>query len=178
FKRYAEDGSHDKLRRNDAFVRLGDSYFVNSQYWPAIEAYEKAAALGGAGSDYAAFQKAISYGFISRNDSKIQALNQFMSQYPRSPFRDDALYELGNTYISMQNTSEGINAYDRLIREVPGSALVPKALLKEGLIYYNDNQGNQALDKFKKVVADYPGTPEAVQAVKTARLIYIDLGRT
>lgn len=178
FKRYAEDASNDRLRRNDAYIRLGDSYFVNSQYWPAIEAYNEAAGLGGSGSDYAAFQKAISYGFVSRNNSKIEALNQFMNEHPRSPYRDDALYELGNTHIAMQNTSEGISSYDRLIREVPGSALVPKALLKQGLVYYNSNQGNQALDKFKRVVSEYPGTPEAVQAVKTARLIYIDLGRT
>ena len=178
FKRYAEDASNDKERRNDAYIRLGDSQFVNSSYWPAIEAYDKAAALGGKGSDYAAFQKAISYGFVGRNESKVQELNQFMSRNPRSPYRDDALYELGNTYIAMKNTNEGINSYARLVREVPGSALVPKAMMKEGLIYYNSNQGNKALDIFKRVVADYPGTPEAVQAVQTARLIYIDLGRT
>ena len=178
FQRYAADASKDKERRNDAYIRLGDSQFVNSSYWPAIEAYDKAAALGGRGSDYAAFQKAISYGFVGRNESKIQELNQFMNRHPRSPYRDDALYELGNTYIAMKNTSEGINSYARLVREVPGSALVPKAMMKEGLIYYNSNQGNKALDVFKRVVADYPGTPEAVQAVQTARLIYIDLGRT
>ena len=178
FKRYAEDASNDKERRNDAYIRLGDSQFVNSSYWPAIEAYDKAAALGGKGSDYAAFQKAISYGFVGRNESKVQELNQFMSRNPRSPYRDDALYELGNTYIAMKNTNEGITSYARLVREVPGSALVPKAMMKEGLIYYNSNQGNKALDIFKRVVADYPGTPEAVQAVQTARLIYIDLGRT
>ena len=45
FKRYANDASHEQSRRNDAFVRLGDSYFVNSSYWPAMEAYNSALAL-------------------------------------------------------------------------------------------------------------------------------------
>ena len=178
FKRYANDASKDKARRNDAFVRLGDSYFVNSSYWPAMEAYNSAIALNGSENDYAAFQKAISYGFVQRNETKIQELNEFLRKYPRSSYRDDAAYELGNTHVAMNNTSQGMEAYDRLIRDVPGSTFVPQALLKQGLIYYNNDQSNQALEKMKKVVADYPNSAEAIQAVSTARLIYVDLGRT
>lgn len=178
FNRYVQDTKRDRSRRTDAYVRLGDSYFVESQYWPAMESYNQAIALNGGESDYAAFQKAISYGFVDRNETKISDLNTFLSRYRRSPYRDDALYELGNTYIAMENTREGINAYDRLIRDVPGSSYVPKALLRQGLIYYNSDQSNQALDKLERLVADHPNSPEAVQGVKTARLIYIELGRT
>ncbi|MFD0976260.1 tetratricopeptide repeat protein [Salinimicrobium gaetbulicola] len=177
FKRYANNAANDDSRRNDAFVRLGDSYFVNSSYWPAMEAYNSAISMNGTQNDYAAFQKAISYGFVNRNESKIEALGDFLNRYPRSSYRDDASYELGNTYVAMNNTSRAMDAYDRLVREVPGSSLVPKALLKQGLIYYNRDQGNQALDKMKRVVTDYPNSPEAAQAVQTARLVYIDLGR-
>ena len=178
FNRYAKDASKEKSRRTDAYVRLGDSHFVNSSYWPAMEAYNSAIALNGSQNDYAAFQKAISYGFVQRNDTKIQELTDFLRKFPRSPYRDDAAYELGNTYVAMKNTSQGMEAYNRLIRDVPGSPFVPQALLKQGLIYYNNDQGNQALDKLKKVVADYPNSAEAVQAVSTARLIYVDMGRT
>ncbi|SDL54891.1 TolA-binding protein [Salinimicrobium catena] len=177
FKRYAANADHDRAHRNDAYVRLGDSYFVNSNYWPAMEAYNSAISLNGSENDYAAFQKAISYGFVNRNQTKLEALNEFLSRYPRSPYRDDASYELGNTYVSMNNNARALEAYDRLIRDVPGSSLVPKALLKQGLIHYNNDRGNQALDKLKKVVTDHPNSPEAAQAVQTARLVYIDLGR-
>lgn len=178
FKAYVDNPQADEVRQNDAYLRLGDSYFVESQYWPAMEAYNQAIATNGSNSDYAAFQKAISYGFVDRNETKISDLNNFVDRYPRSQYRDDALYELGNTYIAMNNTQRGIEAYDRLIRDLPGSSYVPKAMLKQGLIYYNANQGDQALSKLKKVASDYSNTPEAVQAVKTARLVYIDLGRT
>ncbi|WP_373059259.1 tetratricopeptide repeat protein [Zunongwangia sp. H14] len=178
FKRYAENSSNDTARRNDAWLRLGDSYFVNSQYWPAMEAYNKAIANNVSDSDYAAFQKAISYGFVNRNETKIEELNNFISKYPRSPYRDDALFELGNTYIAMNNNQQGIQAYNRLIRDVPESAFVPKAMLRQGLVYYNSNDGEKALERLKKVVADYPNTPEAKQAVSTARNVYVDLGRT
>ena len=178
FQRYANNSSKDNARRNDAFTRLGDTYFVTSKYWPAMEAYDKALQMNLGNTDYAAYQKAISYGFVNRNDSKIEDLSGFMNRYPRSSYRDDALYELGNTYLAMENTSKAIEAYNRLIRDIPGSAFVPQAMLKQGLIYYNSNQNDKALERFKKVVADYPDTPESMQAVTSARLVYIDLGRT
>ncbi|MGB8704000.1 MAG: tetratricopeptide repeat protein, partial [Gillisia sp.] len=175
---YAEDSGNDKARRDDAYTRLGDTYFVTSKYWPAMEAYNKALEMNIGNQDYAAYQKAISYGFVDRNNSKIEELSSFMNRYPRSSYRDDALYELGNTYVAMKENQKAQETYNKLIRDVPGSAFVPQALLKQGLIYYNDDQSNKALEKFKKVVADYPNTPESMQAVSTARLIYIDLGRT
>ncbi|WP_286761532.1 tetratricopeptide repeat protein [Salegentibacter sp. UBA1130] len=177
FKRYSANGSSDVARRNDALLRLGDTYFVSSQYWPAIEAYDEALSLSG-DNDYAAFQKAMSYGFIDRRDTKISDLKSFINQYSRSSFRDDAMYELGNTYVAANNISEALSAYDRLIREVPQSAFVPKAMLRQALIHYNADNGNRALERLKKVVNDYPNTPEAMQAVSTARMVYVDLGRT
>ena len=177
FKRYAENSSNEVARRNDALLRLGDTYFVSSQYWPAIEAYDKALSLSGT-NDYAAFQKAMSYGFIDRRDTKISELKNFINQYSRSSYRDDAMYELGNTYVSANNTSQALSAYDRLIREVPKSAFVPKAMLRQALIHYNADNGNRALERLKTVVQNYPNTPEAMQAVSTARMVYVDLGRT
>lgn len=178
FNRFANNADKDKARRNDAYTRLGDTYFVTSKYWPAMESYDKAIQMNLGNTDYAAYQKAISYGFVGRNDSKIQELGSFANRYPRSSYRDDALYELGNTYLAMENTSQAIETYNRLIRDIPGSAFVPQAILKQGLIYYNGNQNDKALERFKKVVADYPNTPESMQAVSSARLVYIDLGRT
>lgn len=178
FKSFASSANAEGAKKNDALLRLGDTYYVTSQYWPAMEAYQNAINNGVSNADYAAFQKAISYGFVNRNDTKIEELNNFTSKYPRSPYRDDAMYELGNTYVSANNTQQAIQSYNKLIRDVPESALVPKAMLRQGLIYYNNNDGNKALERLKKVVAEYPNTPEAKQAVSTARNVYVDLGRT
>lgn len=177
FKNFSSN-TDDLQRKKDAYLRLGDTYFVTSKYWPAMESYNSAIELGGRSADYAAFQKAISYGFVNKNERKVEDLNAFLSKYAKSTYRDDALYELGNTYVAMNNTVEGIKAYDRLIRDNSKSSYVSKALMKQGLIFYNSDQGNKALEKFKRVAADFPGTAEANQAVSTARLIYVDLGRT
>ncbi|NND61649.1 MAG: tetratricopeptide repeat protein [Flavobacteriaceae bacterium] len=174
---FLESSTSDAARRNDAYLRLGDSHFVSSAYWPAMENYNKAIEGNSPNKDYAAFQKAISYGFVDRNDKKLEELKKFGRAYPKSFYRDDALYELGNTYVSRDKTSEAIAAYDQLISELPGSSYVSKSLLKKALILDNTGRSNEALSLFKKVAGDYPGSEEALQAVATAKIIYIDEGR-
>ncbi|MGB5420416.1 tetratricopeptide repeat protein [Algibacter sp.] len=177
FNQFISNRRDDKVRLNDAYLRLGDAHFVSSQYQSAISAYENAIKLNEIESDYPAFQKAISIGYTGNASKKINALEQFISEYSKSKLRDDALYELGNSYVKENNVDKAMQAYNQLAIEYKMSSFVPKALLRQGLVYYNGNQNESALTKFKKVANDYPGTPEAVQAVSTARLIYIDLGR-
>ncbi|MDI1255176.1 MAG: tetratricopeptide repeat protein [Flavobacterium sp.] len=167
----------DKLRLNDAYLRLGDSFFVTAKYWPAMDAYNKAIDLKGVDADYAAFQKAISYGFVSRNDKKIDDLSKFVTAFPKSQYRDDALFELGNTYVTENKNDNAIQTYDKLIADYKNGTYVAKAMLREGLIYYNSDRDQLALGKFKKIAADFPNTPESLEAVSTARLIYVDSGK-
>ncbi len=178
FEAFTKKKNEDEASVTDAYLRLGDSYFISSKYWPAMEAYNTAISRNGSDADYAHYQKAISYGFVNKNDKKIKDLEQFLEKYKESTYRDDAMFALADVYISENQIREGINAYDRLVKNMPRSSYVPKALLKQGLVYYNGDKGNQALVKFKEVVAEFPGTEEAIQAVNTARLIYVDLGRT
>jgi tetratricopeptide (TPR) repeat protein len=172
-----EKGGTDKVRLNDSYLRLADCRFVTSKYWPAMEAYGKAIELKSIDSDYAYFQKAICYGFVSKNDKKIEELNAFLQLYPKSEYRDDALYELGNTYVATNKQDLAIKTYDKLNAEFVNGSFTSKSILRQGLIYYNADKDEQALLKLKKVAADFPKTPEALEAVSTARLIYVDSGR-
>ncbi|MEN2400996.1 tetratricopeptide repeat protein [Flavobacterium sp. MC2016-06] len=177
FQAQIDNAPADKVRLNDSYLRLGDSRFVTSKYGPAMEAYGKAIAAKGVDADYAQFQKAISYGFMSNNTKKVDELNNFLQMYKKSDYRDDALYELGNTYVSEKKNDQAIKTYDQLIAEYKNGAFTSKAILKQGLIYYNSDRDEQALVKFKKVAAEFPKTPEALEAVATARLIYVDSGK-
>ncbi|MEX2349501.1 MAG: tetratricopeptide repeat protein, partial [Flavobacteriaceae bacterium] len=177
FETFLKNPAIDNQRKKDANLRLGDSYFVTSKYWPAMESYNKVIEAGGKDADYAAFQKAISYGFVDRSDTKQEELTAFEKKYPNSGYRDVALYELGNTYLAQNKNNEAIQAYDKLINNLSKSSFVPRALLKKALILNNTDQPDQALNVFKRVANDYPSSPEAMQAVSSAKLIYIDLGR-
>ncbi|HHT9077982.1 TPA: tetratricopeptide repeat protein [Flavobacterium psychrophilum] len=177
FQKYIEVSKDDKTRLTDAYLRLADSKFVTTRYAAALEAYDKTIILKTFDADYAAFQKAICYGFMGKNDKKIAGFNQFLKTYPNSQYRDDALFELANTYTTENETASSIKTYDQLIAENSNGSYVSKALLRQGLIYYNADKDEQALTKFKKVVANFPKSEEALEAVKTARLIYVDNGK-
>ena len=174
FQDYVAVAKDDNVRLTDAYLRMADSYFVSTKYWPAMDAYNKAIELRSVDADYAHFQKAISYGFVGKNDKKIEDLNAFMKVHSKSQYADDALYELGNTYVTQNNVNKAVETYDRLKNEYKSSSYVSKAILRQGLVYYNNDKNNQALAKFKEVVAKYPRTAEANEAVATARLIYMD----
>ncbi len=177
FNKYVSKNDVNASQKKDAYVRLGDSYFVTSAYWPALENYNNAIEAGALDQDYAHFQKAISYGFIDRIPQKIEGLKDFPNKFPKSMYRDDAYYELGNTYISQENYKDGMVAYNKLIRDLPNSSYVSKALLKKALILENTGKSNEALTVFKRVANDFPSSEEAVQAVSSAKIIYIDQGR-
>lgn len=177
FKSFLETNPETSYKQ-DATLRLADSYFVSANYWPAMETYNLAIEQGSKKADYAHYQKAISYGFVNKNDRKIEDLERFISNFPNSTYKDDALYALANTYVAEGNTTKGVENYKRLQNELPTSSLVSKSLLKEGLIYYNGDQSEKSLTVLRQLVEKYPKSAESLQAVKTARLVYIDLGRT
>ena len=177
FKKFIDKNASDRVRRNDAYLRLADGYFVSSQYQNAINAYDKAIQINEIETDYAAFQKAMSQGYLGNGGTKVSELKTFIDTYPKSALRDDAMYELANSYVKSNDTDKAMQMYDRLNSEYKRSAFTSKSLLRQGLVYYNGNNNEKALGKFKQVAKDFPGSGEAVQAVSTARLIYIDLGR-
>ncbi len=168
----------DKKLLKDAYLRLGDSYFATKKYWPAMEAYNKAIELGGADTDYAAYQKAISYGFVGRNQKKIQNLQAFIHDFPHSKYLPDALYQMGSVYANLGQQSKALKAFESLINKYPKNKYVPIVLLKEGSIYYNSGQNDKAKEKYKQIVEKFPNTPIAHQAVENLKNIYIEQGKS
>ncbi|TDD74038.1 tetratricopeptide repeat protein [Flavobacterium caseinilyticum] len=177
FQNQVEKVKDDKVRLNDSYLRLADCRFVSSKYGAAIDGYSKVIESKSVDADYAYFQRAISYGFVAKNDKKIEELNAFLQSYSKSSYRDDALFELANTYVAENENDLAIKTYDRLNTEFKKSSFTSRAILRQGLIYYNSDKNDQALLKFKKVAADFPRTPEALEAVATARLVYVESGR-
>jgi len=177
FKNYISTNATNKSKLNDAYLRLGDTYFVTSSYRNAIQAYGESEKLFPKTADYALFQTAVSQGFINNNSNKIQLLNKLVDTYPKSRYSDDALYVLAGTYTTTNNTTRALSTYDRLLKRHPRSSFVPRVLLKKGLIFYNSNENENALQAYKKVVSKYPNTAFAQEAVRNARQIYVDIGR-
>lgn len=177
FLAFSEQKIEDKNLENDTYLRLGDTYFMESKYWPALENYNKSLALNVGEEDYATYQKAVCYGLIGRNETRIETLNNLLKKYPKSKLGDDALYLLGGSYTRANDNNKALKTYKKLEDKYSGSSYVSKAKLKMALIYYNSNKNEKALREYKEVVSKYPSTSEAKQAVAGSRKIYIDMGQ-
>ena len=177
FSNFISKTNKDNPLFDDATIRLADCYFVTKKYTNAILAYDKVINNSGIGSDYAVYQKAISYGFLGDNAKKINNLNELVTNYELTSLQDDALFQLANTYVAIKNNTKAHETYTTLLTKHTKSSYVPKALLRQGLVYYNDNEYTQALQKFKTIASAYPNSSEAKQAVANARNVYVDLGQ-
>lgn len=177
FSAFVAKTKEDNSLLDDANIRLADCYFVTKKYGNAITAYDKVINNLGIGSDYAVYQKAISFGFLGDNSKKIDNLKELIANYEYTSLQDDALFQLANTYVAAKNNSEAHKTYTTLITKHTRSSYLPKALLRQGLVYYSDNENTQALNKFKKIVSSYPNSNEAKEAVTNAKNVYVDLGQ-
>ncbi|MFO7922995.1 MAG: tetratricopeptide repeat protein [Bacteroidales bacterium] len=176
FRRYLNLTREPKTRMaGDAMNRIGDSYFIMSQYETAIDYYDRSISNGMANQDYALFQKAVALGLMNRINNKIEVLDRLLENHPDSPYRTDALYEMGNSYMTVNSPLRAITYYRKLVEDHPSSTYVSSALLQLGLIDYNRNRNEEAIAYYKKVAEGYPGTPESRSALAGLRNIYLDM---
>jgi TolA-binding protein len=152
---------------------LGDILFLNRQFTQAAQLYQKADQATPEGSDYAVYQQALVLGLTRQYSSKLDLLNRFISRFPDSDYLDDALFELGKTYATLQQTDQAIESYTRLLKTFPSSLMSPKAGIQIGLIYYNKGAVPQAIDAYKQVIEQYPASQEARIALYDLKTIYM-----
>jgi len=98
FEDFIKTKNSDEVLNDDATIRMGDSFFATKEYRKSIVAYKKIIDSYGANADYAQYQISMSYGFLEKNIDKINALESLLNNFELSNFRDDALFQLGNTY--------------------------------------------------------------------------------
>lgn len=177
FKEYInkEDQQYKGLI-NDAYLRIGDSYFVRMEYKNAIDAYDKAVRLNIANTDYSLLQLAIAQGLLGKYKEKIQTLKKLVDENQASIYTDDALNELGKTYLVLNLNEDALGYYNQLIADYPKSTFLAEAHLKVGLIYYNREEDDLALNSFDFVIEKYPASQAAKEALDKVRKIFIDKG--
>lgn len=160
--------------KSDAYIRLGDCFFVDRNYDLAINYYDLATRVGKFNSDYALFQQGLCYGAKGDSNRKIAILNDMVAAYPSTNYYDRALFEIGNTHLVYGDKRSAIAAFNRLTKERPRSAYTRQALMKIGMIYYNNDQNEQALTNLKTLVTNYPNTDESREALSIIRSIFME----
>jgi len=172
FIRLADDSQKDL--KTDAYIRLGDCFFMERSYDNAINYYDLATRVGKRNADYALYQQGLCYGAKGNVNQKINMLNDLLQSYPTTPYYDQALFEIGNTYLVHGDKRSALASFNRLIKERPRSIYTRQAMMKVGMVYYNNNQYDLALENLKNLVASYPNTDESREAMGIIRSIYME----
>jgi tetratricopeptide (TPR) repeat protein len=158
----------------DAQNRIGDVYFSSHNLTEAATYYNRAAATAPDVADYAIFRSAYVMGLQKNYSGKIARLQELTSRYPQSEYADDALYEIGRSYLMLENDAQTIATYNKLLQMYPNSDLARKAALETGMVYFNRNELNKAVDAYKAVIAAYPGSEESYTALESLEAVYVE----
>ncbi len=174
FLKYTETANKKDPTYADALNRIGDCYFSQREFVNAEKYYARVIATGASGADYATFQRGYALGLLKRYNDKINVLEKLVSNYPKSEFADDALYEIARAYLNKNDATGAIKSYDLLISKYPKSPLTRKAALEKGMTYANQGDYRNAITAYKAVIDKYPKTEEAYSALDGLEAAYIE----
>jgi outer membrane protein assembly factor BamD (BamD/ComL family) len=100
-----------------------------------------------------------------------------ITDYPKSQYIDDALYEQGRAFVQLEDNANAIGRYQMLVKTFPESYNARRAANEIGLLYYQDDKYSEAIAAYKEVIKNYPGSEEARLAQRDLKSIYIDLNQ-
>lgn len=167
----------DTIRKSDANIRVADCFFIQKEYYQAVDFYGEASLLNSIDADYALFQKAVAHGILKDSERKESTLLGLIEKYPSSNYIDGAKYQLGRGYMLASNNQKALIFLGSVVDEHPNSVYVKRALVSLGLIHYNSNNNAEALKVFKRIVNDYPNYEDSKEALVGIENIYIEKGQ-
>jgi TolA-binding protein len=162
---------------SDSYLRIADCYFMQKNYFQAIDFYQRSLDAQTSSTDYALLQKGICLGLAKKELDKISTLRELTADYPNSVYADDAYYEIAQEYLKLQDSPQAIETLVALYNKYPQSEYAGKALVQIGLLYYNADNNQEAIKYYKLAVTNFNGTEEARNALLGLKNIYVDLGQ-
>ena len=171
FNKYLSYPPSKREMTSEAKLRLADSYFMTSDYERSAELYETIYKLNYDDTNiYAAYQSAIAYGLQSRQDKKIEMLREIVEQHPNSSYINQAMYELGRTYVQQGMPDKAEIFYNKLL--TTKNQFHNKVLLELGMIANNKGFYDTAVKYYKQILTNSPYSEEAKDALSGMESIY------
>jgi len=166
--------SDNKSLIDDAIVRLADLELVKNNYTAALEYYELAIQSNAEDSDYILYQKSMIYGVNNQIIEKLTSLEKLLKSYPESNYRDDALFQLGETLVQLKKNNQAYQVYNTIIIEYGDrSEYTPTSYMRQGLISYNQGDLYAALDAYKQGIEKSKDKNERRRAILAVEDIYL-----
>ncbi len=178
FRKYASGKNKLPEQLGDAYLRIGDGYYIMKDNQMAIDFYDKAVAVDAFDTDYAIFQVAMCYGLQGKYQSKVEALKQLLQNFAKTRYQADAKYEIGDTYFTfLNNETSALKYFQMVLDDHSKSSYYKESLLKIGLINYNTGNEDEAFALFDKIIEEYPGSQAARESILKIEKIYIQKGQ-
>ncbi len=176
FRAFESAGSNSNPEiQVDTKLRIGDCYFITTNYPQAINYYDKVISYGKTGADYAMFQKGFCLGLTNNQKGKVDILTSLTTRYPSSSYVPSAIYERGRAYFVMEDFRRSEADFINIVANYQSSPFVPRAIVQLGLLYYNEGENEKSVAQFKKVIENYQSTPEARYALTGLKNTYVEM---
>ena len=120
FMRFTKSAdADDRETLSDAYNRIADCHFYQREFNTAGEYYTKAANTFNKNADYSLYRYAQIQSLKNNHVESQNTLKRLISKFPDSPHTEQALYEMGRSYIKQEKYREAIGTYDKLIAGFP-----------------------------------------------------------
>ncbi len=159
---------------NDVLTRLADIELMDNNYDAALSYYDKAIANDASDADYITLQKSLIYGVHNKPYEKLNTLETLIKEDLDTPYRDDALFEIGETLVQLGNNNEAYRIYDSLTELYPKSEFSPKSHMRMGLISYNQGDMEKALMSYEKGLKTSENNEDQRAALLAMEEIYLE----
>lgn len=177
FRRFLNAGEGEALQQSDAMLRTADCYYVRKELDDAINWYNKAIRLGTVQRAYAQYQRAVCMGLKNDLQGKVSTLENLLDVTPNSRYAGDARFQLGETYLMMENDAMAMKYFQELLSKHPNSPNYRDAMLRIGLIHKRQGNDEKALETFKSIITKYPTMEGSRDALVGIESIYVEMGK-
>lgn len=175
FRKFTESkGNTSSLMLADAYNRMADCEYYNSDFAKAAALYDKAYDTDPGAGDYALYQKAVMKGLRRDHKGKIAGLQQMMEQFPTSGLYPSALLETAEAYTELDNNAKAIETYTLLTEKFPSTAQGRQGLLLLAITHLSGGNRDEAMSTYRQVITLYPSSDEARVAAEDLKKIYVE----
>lgn len=167
FKEFVNKGNKSGATYTDGVLRLADCYFVTKAYQEALVNYEKARQLKTPDVDYVLFQTGVINGILRKYGEARTQFSSLISGYPKSQYRDEALFQRAQFEIEQSNYPVAISDLTRLINEgsQSGSKFLPYAYERRAASNFNLKEYDKTIADYQAVIKQFPSHPVAQQVL-------------
>ncbi len=178
FREFVNSATRTTPNYADGLIRLADCYYVSKQYSDALNTYTRARNIGSPDNDYVLLQTGVINGIQKNYGECRKLLTSLIQSYPKSQYRDEALFQRAQFEIEQGNAQAAIDGLSQLIRESTGSPFLPYAYMRRAASYYNKKEYQKTIDDYVAVLNQFPTHPVAQEVLLPLQEALTAVGRS